>query len=176
MIRSIAITAVVLSAMTVTASELNEDELKYRADFIINSLEYVTWPDGAATDSNGAIVIGVVGDTPLLARLTTAVAEKTKDNKKVVVHHLTPDDDLAACQILFIASDDKAVLAKVLKKVDGKPVLTMSDAEYFANFGVMVNFVRGEAEDKKKFEVNKMVLDMAKLKMSSQLLKLARII
>jgi len=176
MIRSIAITAAVLSALTVTGSELNEDELKYRADFIVNSLEYVTWPDGAATDSNGAIVIGVVGETPLFARLTTAAAEKAKEGKSMVVKPHTAEDDLASCQILFIASDDKAVLAKILKKVDGKPVLTMSDAEYFANFGVMVNFVRGEAEDKKKFEVNKMVLDMAKLKMSSQLLKLARII
>jgi len=176
MIRSISIATILLTALTLAAAELSEDDLKYRAEFIVNVLEYVTWPDGAATDSNGAVVIAVVGESPLLSALTSGVAEKAKEGKNIVIKPLLPDDDLTACQILFIASDDKTVLAKILKKVDGKPVLTISDAEYFANFGVMVNFIRGESEDKKKFEINKMVLDMSRLKMSSQLLKLARII
>ena len=176
MIRTITLATVLLSALTIVAAELSEDDIKYRTDFILNCVEYVTWPDGSATDSNGNVVIGVVGESPIVAALTKGVADKAKEGKKVEVKPLSVDDDLTGCQILFIATDDKAVLAKVLKKVDGKPILTMADAEYFANYGVMVNFIRGESEDKKKFEVNKMVLDMSRLKMSSQLLKLARII
>ena len=75
-----------------------------------------------------------------------------------------------------IGKASEAELAQILKKVNEKPVLTISDSEYFARYGVMVNFYQEEGKSNIKFEVNKMTLGFADLKMSSRLLKLATVI
>jgi len=169
--------AVLALALTAGADELSQDDINYQAEFIVNIVDDVTWPAGSGTDSQDAVVIAVVGSSPVTPRLKQLAAEKSGAGKPMKVTEVSPEDNLAACQILFIASDDKAVLAGILKKVDGRPVLTVSDAEYFANCGVMVNFIHGQAGgDKSKFEVNRMTLDLAHLKMSPKLLKLAKLI
>jgi hypothetical protein len=156
--------------------DLSDDDINYQAEFVVNSIDYVTWPEGADTDSNGAVSIGVVGNSPIIPRLTELAAEKTKGGGALKVTEVGPEDDLSHFQILYIPTEDKSVLAQILKKVDGKPILTISDAHYFANYGVMINFLGDESDGNKKFEVNRMVLDMTGLKMSSKLLKLAKII
>lgn len=169
---------VIFSLLWVSAvgKTLTPEETEHRADFIIKAVDYVTWPEGAGTDADGAIVIGVVGESPLTAKLTEMAAVKTGEGTKVVVKALTLEDDLSTCQVLFMATEDKAALAKILKKIKQAPILTISDAEYFARYGVMVNFFQEEGDSSVKFEVNKMVLGFSGLKMSSRLLKLATII
>jgi len=53
-------------------------------------------------------------------------------------------------------------------------VLTVSDCEYFARYGVMLNFYKDG--DKVKFEHNRRTAKEAGLKVSSKLLKMATII
>jgi hypothetical protein len=152
-------------------------EIDFKADFIVKVTDYVTWPEGAAANAAGEVAIAVLGDSPLTPKLKELAAVRTSQGAKMSVAAVTLEDDLTAYQILFIATEDKAGLAKVLKKVEDKPVLTISDAYYFARHGVMVNFYKEEGGDGKvKFEVNQITLGMAGLKMSSKLLKLATII
>ncbi len=162
--------------LSVVGKTLTPEETESKADFIIKAVDYVTWPEGAGTNADGAIVIGVVGESPLMAKLTEMAATKTAEGTKIVVKSLTLEDDLTVCQVLFMSTEDKADLAKILKKLKQAPILTISDAEYFARYGVMVNFIQEAGDSSVKFEVNKMVLGFAGLKMSSRLLKLATII
>jgi hypothetical protein len=146
----------------------------YKADFILKLINYTEWPAGAGSGPDGSVVIGVVGQSPITAVLKDLAAKKAAEGKKVTVRALSPDDSLSGCQIAFLPSQDKTELAKFLKKVDGNPILTVSDCESFARHGVMVNFVK--ENNKVKFEVNTMVVSGNGLKISSQLLKLAIII
>jgi hypothetical protein len=161
-----------------SGEELTKDEIDYKADFIIKVVDYVTWPDGADTDSAGAVVIAVLGESPLVPKLEELVAEKVKNGQKMTIKKVAMTDDLTDCQILFVTTEEKTELAKVLKKVAKAPVLTVSDAYYFARYGVMVNFYKEEADGKEKikFEVNQMTMGFVGLKMSSKLLKLATVI
>jgi hypothetical protein len=158
--------------------ELTSAEIEYKADFIIKIVDYVTWPEGADVDSNGSVVIAIIGESPLIPALEELADQKTREGKKMRIKSLTVEDDLTDCQILFLPMDDKVQLAKVLKKVQNVPVLTISDCHYFARYGVMVNFFKEEVEGKEKikFEVNTMTMQFAGLKMSSKLLKLATVI
>ncbi|MEW5797270.1 MAG: YfiR family protein [Candidatus Zixiibacteriota bacterium] len=164
------------TAMLVAAKNMTPDEIDYKADFIVKVVDYVTWPEGAGTNANGEIAIGVIGESPLTPKLKELAA--AREGGKMTVTVVTSDADLSVFQILFLTTEDKTELAKILKKVQNAPVLTISDAYYFARHGVMVNFYSEDVDGKAKikFEVNQMTLGFVGLKMSSKLLKLATII
>ena len=149
--------------------------LEYKADFIVQLPDYVTWPAGKDTNAGGEFVINVVGESPLTPYLRR---QATKSSHKIVVKTVALTDDLTNCQIVFLPSQETSDLAKLLKQVSGKPILTVSECYYFARYGVMINFVTEDegGKSKVKFEVNRTTLGEAELKMSSKLLKLATII
>ncbi len=152
----------------------SDEDAKYKADFIIKLINYVEWPTEAATGADGSVVVAVVGESNLTPYLKDLAAKKSAEGKKVTVKIVSMDDSLNGYQIVFFPGKDKPDLAKFLKKVDGAPILTVSDCDSFARHGVMVNFI--SEEGKVKFEVNTLVVSNCGLKMSSQLLKLARVI
>jgi len=172
------ILTIILSLLWLSAlgKDLTPKEIDYKADFIIKAIDYVTWPDGKGTNSDGAIVIVVVGDSQLTPKLTELATKKTAQGTKIVVKTKTLEDDLTDCQVLFMATEDKTELAQILKKIQETPVLTISNSDYFARYGVMVNFYKKDNDSKISFEVNTMTLGLAGLKMSSKLLKLATVI
>lgn len=173
---TILLTAISLFGLAALAKDLTEAEIDHEAKFIIKAVNYVTWPDGSGKNADGEIVVAIIGESQLTARLAELAAEKTADGTKITVVTKTLEDDLTDCQLLFIATEDKTELAKVLKKIKQAPVLTVSDADYFGRYGVMVNFYKKDDDSGIKFEVNTMTLSMAKLEMSSKLLKMATVI
>lgn len=172
--------AVCLLAPIVTAfaaKDMTASEIDFKADFIMNLIDDVTWPDKAPKEADGSVVIGVIGDSPLTAAMTR-LAQARKSGTKVTVKVFGENDDLTKCRILFMATEDKTELASILKRVRNAPVLTVSDAYYFARYGVMVNFYTEEdnGKEKVKFEVNTMTMGFVGIKMKSTLLELATVI
>ncbi|MFH1700199.1 MAG: YfiR family protein [Candidatus Zixiibacteriota bacterium] len=155
-----------------------DNDAEYKSRFIVDLVDYVEWPTGSNPDANNTITISVIGDTSLLPQLKAMAEARTKDGRKIVIKEKAINEQSYDCQILFLASKETSDLAKVLKKVNGNPVLTVSDCEYFANYGVMINFYNDESDGKSKvkFEINKATVDRAGLIISSKLLKQARII
>jgi len=152
------------------------DDDSYKADFIVKLFSYVDWPAGKGAAADGGVTVGVVGKASMLSQLKAAAAQRTTDGKKTTIKELTLDGDFSGCQILFFQTQDKSELAKILKKIAGQPILTVSDCTGFAGFGVMVNFYTEADGGKVKFEINALAASDAKLKISSSLLKLARVL
>lgn len=146
-------------------------DFNYKADFIVKLIDYVQWPAGSGTDAGGSVIIGVVGQSPISQSLKTAA-----EGKKITIKAVSAGDPLTDCQIIFITTKDKSELASILKKVGGKPVVTVSDCSGFAGFGVMINFFTEDGSGKTKFEANTLAAGDAGIKISSQLLKLAKLI
>lgn len=176
--KNVCISLFALLFMWALVSADADGDAEYKSKFIINLVDYVDWPAGGDADESGSIAIAVIGDSPLLPKLKAMAETKTKDGKKIVIKEKVLNESTYDCQILFLASKETSDLAQVLKKVNGNPVLTVSDCDYFANYGVMINFYNEENDGKSKvkFEVNKATVSMAGLKISSKLLKLAKII
>jgi len=91
-----------------------------------------------------------------------------------VIKQFSRAENLEKCHMLFISASEKDRLAHVLSLVKAPNVLTVGDMESFARRGGVVNLVK--KENKIKFEINVDAAQEAELKISSKLLKLARIV
>ncbi len=147
-----------------------------KADFVMKAIDDVTWPADKGAGSNGAVVITVVGETPLKAALEKAAAKGTSSGKKVEIRTAAPADDLAGAQVVIIGVKQLTDLAAVLKKLNGQPVLTISDNGTFAGFGVMIDFLKDKPENGApvSFALNKMSMKESGLKPDETIVKMAK--
>jgi hypothetical protein len=85
-----------------------------------------------------------------------------------------PNTNLRKCAVLFIAATESNNLGQIMNDLKDNAVLTIGDTNGYAEQGVMVNFYF--EQNRVRFEINNDAAGRAKLKISSQLLKLARIV
>ena len=78
------------------------------------------------------------------------------------------------CHLLFISGSEKNNIRNVLASIKNHNILTVSDMDRFAQQGGMIGLVN--IEGKISFEVNIDTVQHSRLKFSSQLLKLAKIV
>jgi hypothetical protein len=168
-----------------TDEQINEYRLK--AAFMYNFIKFVDWPS-KAVDSN-EITIGIVGKEPLLS-LFESLKERKVKNKTVLIKQFPSfeeikktskkrnkpfDEQIASiqkCNLLFLCSSETPYVRDILSRLKDKNILTVGESENFLNEGGIINFV---IEDKKvRFDINLDASDKAKLKISSQLLQLAK--
>jgi hypothetical protein len=170
--------ALCLLAATSWSQEMTAEEIDYKANFIVQLAQNVEWPEGMGKDTTGAVVIGVVGQSSLTSKLKALAGDSARKGPGLTIKEYKIEDNLATCHILFISTKEPAELAKIFKKIEGRSVLTVSDAEYFARYGVMINFYT-EPEDsshKVRFQVNRRTTKEAGIQLSTDLLKRATLI
>lgn len=150
------------------AERPSEHEVK--AAFLYNFGKFVKWPESDVPGSR--FVIAVLGEDPFGSVLDRTVAGKTVLGRSVQVKRLHNLDAAEPIHILFVSESEKPRLAQVLKRLEGTSVLTVGEMESFAQRGGMIAFkVR---QDVVQFEINLDSVEKARLKMSSQLIRLAR--
>jgi hypothetical protein len=169
-----AVLAGLLVSTLASAAETAPTEYEIKAAFIYNFAKYVEWPENTGTDSGEAFVIGVLGEDPFGALLDQLARSKTVGNKRIVIHRFDTIDDYTPCCILFVAASEQDRLPAILEKLADSPVLVIGDTPGFARRGVAVNFFIEES--KVRFEINPAAAARAGLKISSKLLRLAKII
>ena len=143
-------------------------EDKIKAAFVYNFTKYIEWVDDDTTDS---FEIGIIGDSDIIFPLQEIAEKQLVNNRKIEVIHFQGIQDINSCNILYISASEADELRDILKKIDGRNILTISDSNGFANEGVAINFVI--VEGKIKFEINSNAINQAGLQVSSHLLKLA---
>ena len=148
-------------------------EYELKAAFLYHFARFTEWPD-AARAKGDEFVIGIFGDDPFGTTLDDAVAGKTIGTQPIVVKRLLRLEDLGGSHILFVSGSEDGRLAQVLRSVAGRHVLVVGETPRFAERGAPIGF-RSEGA-KVRFDINPAAVDRAGLKMSSQLLKLARIV
>lgn len=149
----------------------SESELK--AAFIYNFANYVEWPNTAA-DAGGAFVIGVYGDNSFAEQLDQTVSGKTVGGRRVEVRRFSSTRDLKPCHILFISASEEGRTGRILSAVKDWRTLTVGEADRFARNGGIIGFFMDEK--KVRFEINPDEARKSGLKISSKLLKLARVV
>lgn len=164
--------ALAVLACAAFASDLPDasDEYRVKALFLYNFVKFVEWPNPLPGDG---ISIGILGDDPFGDMLTQTIAGKTVNGRTFMVRHVKREQ-ARQCQIVFVAASERKHLRAVLEVVAGAPVLTVGDMHGFAQAGGMIDF---EIIDSKvRFEVNIEAAERARLKLSSKLLSLAKIV
>ena len=163
-------------------------EYQVKAAFLFNFIKFVDWPKEKAADSKGVITIGIIGKDPFgdafgpiegrQVKNCRVVVKRFKDFKELT-RSAGKDTDrlereikaLRKCYVLFVCSSEKKQLKQIFESVEGRSVLTVGDVGGFLKAGGVINFVISEG--KVRFEINATVAKQAKLKIRSQLLRLA---
>jgi hypothetical protein len=153
-----------LASLAGQAQPGTEQQLK--AAYLVNFLKYVEWPDSAPKAT-----ICLFGRDALGAALANYEG-RTIAGHELVLRRVGSPDQLDGCQILYVPDTEEARFAAVLRWVEGRPILTVSDAEFFARQGGGVALVREES--RLRFDINLDTLNRAQLKPASQMLRLAR--
>jgi hypothetical protein len=158
------------SAGSASAQAGQAGEYDLKAAFLLNFAKYVEWPASATRTS---FVVGVVGADPFGGALEK-IEGKPVRGLTVAVKKFKTVAAVADCDLLFVPIGESTKLSEILAGVRGKNVLLVGESSGFATGGGGVNFV---VEDKKlRFEINQDAAADAGLKISSQLLKLARVV
>lgn len=143
------------------------DENQVKAAFLYNFPKFVELP------GSDTLTLCLVGDDSL-GDAVSALDGQVSAGKRFVVKHADSLGEIPSCQILFISSSEKERLEPIMKYARKKPILTVGDTSGYPAQGVIVNFYLENS--RVKIEINLDAAEQAKLKISSKLLKLARII
>ncbi len=142
---------------------------KIHSLFMYKFTQYIEWPAGG-----GDFVIGVVGNSPIISELEAIAATKKVDTRNIVVKKMSASADFGACQMVFVSEGQSSSIATIAGKLQGKPVLLVSESPGAAKKGSGINFVI--VDDKMKFELNKAAVEKQGLKVSGDLTKLAIVV
>lgn len=143
-------------------------EYEVKAAFIYNFAKFVEWQKPA-----DELPLCIIGNDPFGAAMKN-VEGKIAGGKRIVVRRIKSLEELKRCQMLFISSSEKNKLDDITGLARDIGILTISDTESFAEKGVVINLYI--EEDKVRFEINIDAAADARLKISSRLLSLARIV
>ena len=150
-----------------------QHEYELKAAVLYHIIEYVEWPKDSLPDNQPVIQIGLLGQIPFPEALEV-LDGKTIQGHKLVVKRLTDLSAAADCQVLFIGASEKSRLSEIMAEVKSRPILTVGEVESFAERGGVVNLVSGQ--NRIVMEINREAAGRARLSISSQLLKLARVV
>jgi hypothetical protein len=162
-----------LASAAICAEARNLTEYDVKAAYIYNFAKFVEWPSGKLRKGGATITVGIIGKDPFGPALA-AIEGKVAGMRKIWVKRDISLKHAGECDILFIARSENEQLEQILEAVGDSGVLTVGDSKGFALQGVMINFFMDV--NRVRFEINPASADRAGLRISSTLLKIARIV
>ena len=142
--------------------------VQIKAAYLYNFIKYVDWPSYGDT-----ITIGVLGYDPFGTALAPLNGKLVK-GRRLVIKHLDSVRDAQQCQIIFVSSSERQRLQEIFESLRSARVLTVGETQGFADGGGIINFI--EENNKVRFEINAEAARRTGLNISSELLKLARLV
>ncbi len=146
-------------------------EYQVKAVCVLNAARFVSWPAAALGDADSPLVIGILGDNPFGSSLQEIVKGETVQQHRITVRRVSLAE-AATVHVLFISYSERDHIQGILRTLGDSSVLTVSEIDGFTQNGGMLGLAL--ARGKIRFEVNQDAASRAQLKISSQLLLLAR--
>ena len=153
-----------------------ESEYDVKAAYLFKFTKFVEWPSAAFASAEAPFVIGIVGHDPFAGGLDRLIEGNTTGARRLEVRHVSASDGnaLRGCQMIFVSTSEQRRLGSILTALQGRPVLVVGESEGFASAGGMLGFAL--RENRVGIEVNSNAARQARLKISSQLLNIAKIV
>jgi YfiR/HmsC-like len=154
----------------------SEDDAEYKVKlaFLYNFAQFVEWPPDAFADADAPLTVCVAGEDPFNAELEQSLRGRKAGGHPVEIRRFKPDDDPRACHIIFVRASEKKAAGRILASLNGSNTLSVGEAKGFAERGGIINMTL--EENKLRFEVNVDAAAQTRLKISSKLLALAKIV
>jgi uncharacterized protein DUF4154 len=141
-------------------------EYQLKAGYLFNFVKFVEWP---IHSPSGVLTICVAGRNPFGDVLMEILRGETVNNTRLASRVIVmPEPD---CDVVFVP--DGVSVTPYLRAARRSPTLTVGETPDFINQGGIVNFVLEGG--KVRFQISPQAADRAELRISSHLLRLARI-
>lgn len=165
----VAAVCLILAVLVSTGSAVGDGGLtatpaQLRALYVQRLVNYVSWPEGVGPEPGEPFIIAAVDPAGLRPYFDTPEAV----SRFQIVQWPAPK-----YHILILLGPPEREIAAILKRVAGKPVLTVSQDPINLRLGAVVNF--SMEGGKLRLEVNPAAAQAAGLSISSRLLQLVRI-
>jgi hypothetical protein len=149
-------------------------EYEVKAAFLYNFAKFVEWPADTHSNPSAPIRLCVLGEDPFGRILDRAVQDKSINGHELTILRSRQAQELRACHILFISASEKKHLPEIFAALQGSSVLSVGDTEQFAELGGTIQFTL--QDNRVRFTINLDAAERARLKISSKLLSLARVV
>ena len=171
--RAILLLLIVTSNCTSRAAQQGVSRVdEAKARFLIKSAEFVDWPAEVFKTPASTLLICVYGNYPFGISLAEMAQGSLVRGHRMAAKWIRKEQDLPSCQILFVSRSEAKHYGKVLETVKNAVTLTIGEDPDFLKAGGMVSLEA--APDSLLFDVNLDAVRSGQLRLSSQLLSLAR--
>jgi hypothetical protein len=149
------------------------EEYHVKAAFLYHFSNFVVWPASTFKATNGHLRICVMGKDPFGQSLDTILANKSVRDHPFEIRRNPPTTELQHCHLLYLPASASSQIRALRHQVAKENVLTVGETLDFMRQGGMVQlFVDNQ---KIRFSVNTDVVNQTNIKVSSKLLRLAKI-
>lgn len=138
--------------------------------FLYQFTKYIEWPALPET-----FTIAVAGESRMWPYLQELARQKKIKERSIRLAPLALTEDLAQVQVLVVGDMTEEALLSLMQRTGRFPLLTVGHLEGILGRGMTINFFE-TSDGKLRFEINRRLAEAAGLTLSSQLLKMARII
>jgi hypothetical protein len=148
------------------------DEYRMKAAFLFHFAQFVEWPADTPADGGNSLFLCTLGEDPFRGELENTVEGKQIGSRTLRIRHLKSPQDTRGCHVLFISKSEGKHIPALLANLRNAPVLTVGEADDFLGAGGIIRFcLEG---NRVRFEINREAAESARLRISSQLLLLAK--
>ncbi|HVZ93103.1 MAG TPA: YfiR family protein [Phycisphaerales bacterium] len=176
---------VLAGATTAHAADATDSEREstIKAAMILNFIKSTEWPADRFKSPESPIIVTVLGEGELGGQLERTVSGQQVNGRAIetrrLAHPKTPPDpdgddakQIQASHVLIVCESERERVPEVLETLGNASVLTVSDIDAFAEKGGMIGLTirRGRVA----FDANPDRIQSKQLKVSSQVLRLAR--
>ena len=149
-------------------------EYVLKAGFLFNFAKYVEWPADAFAKPESPIIVAVVGPDPFGADLEKVLKGKTAKGRPLAIERFREAAEVARCHILFVPRSESSRLPDIMKRLAGRPTLTVGEDQAFCKAGGALNIL--VERERARLEANPDAAERAKLTIDTKLLRAATIV
>jgi hypothetical protein len=160
----------VMAASEIAAQTRPPAQNEVEAAYLYQFGRYVDWTSTRPSNAD-AFNICVLGADPFGSALDDIVKGKVIADQQVAIKRILGAGESHTCRIVFVSPSEEGRVPAILKALEGTGIVTVGRGPQFTRRGGMIAFT---SEDKKvRFIVNLAAADAAKVRLSSQLIRVA---
>jgi hypothetical protein len=172
--RALPFVALLVAGRGLAAQAVKASEYQVKAVFLFNFAQFVDWPAEAFPAADTPLVICVLGKDPFGSALDQTVRDERLGGRPFRIERYQSVDEIKICHILFVSQSEGDRPEVILAGLKRRPILTVSDADGFAQRGGMIRFVTDRSRI--RLQLNLAATEAAHLTISSKLLRVAEIV
>jgi hypothetical protein len=172
--RHVVILAVALVAMSSAALRAQSTTVPaVKAAFLYNFAKFAEWPADILAPRQ-RLSLCVLGDNAVADALEQTIKGHTIESHELTVQVVGVDSSIRSCHLLYVGGLDAKGAVQLVERLKGAAVFTVSDGDRFAELGGVAQLIL--ENDRMRFAINVGSAQRARLRLSSKLLSLAKIV